>query len=266
MSLKENFQNYVLWTPYEAGGGVSRHEKAATYIEKEVQAARMLIAEGPPIYLWPDQRYPAQKWENPGFQAGWRLINDISARTPTKMHHFYLIDEWNNRPSDFEKSHVNPMLAYIAVRSPAFHSSPLFQESSESRKVTQYNESDFVEKNDLNRCSNLDASFQREKLLYFVGDPRSRRRNPRTCRFEDFNQLRLLVVHPIDFQQQQALMLSTLLGEMKNPPFKEFSKQQRRDLISSIYRHVWVREDGEIDSVTIPIWDGNKFIFSTQVF
>jgi len=53
---------------------------------------------------------------------------------------------------------------------------------------------------------------------------------------------------------------------MKNPPFDRLSKKQRRNVVSLVYRHVWIAPDGEVDSVTVPVWEGNKFIFEKGFF
>jgi len=234
----------------------SFYERTISFLEKEACYAAVVIPEGTPIYLWPSDQYPAQRWDSLEFEAGWQVVNDIVVRVPSKSHHFYLIDELNNRPPFVGESEVNGILNQIAHTSPALFNSPLFQKDDDQKRVRRYRESDFVRSDSSYKCSNLDASFQREKLLFFA------EHFPEVT-FENFNRLLLIVVHPIAFRQQQALMLSALLGEMKNPPFNHLPKQQRRDIINSVYRHVWIDENGSINSVTIPVWDGNKFVFTS---
>lgn len=232
------------------------YERTISFLEKEACLSTVVIPEGPPIYIWPDDRYSTQRWDGSSFNIGWQLINDIATRLSSKTYHFFLIDELNNRPPFVEESEVNGILNQIARTSSALLNSSLLQRDDDRERIRRYKESDFVRNDSSNRCSNLDASFQREKLLFFT-------EHFPEITFENFKHLLLIVAHPIAFQQQQALMLSALLGEMKNPPFNQLPRQQRRSIISSIYRHVWIDENGGIDSMTIPVWNGSKFIFTS---
>lgn len=255
MSIKESLPIDTNRNRREVISG-SFYERTISFLEKEACSAAVVIPEGTPIYLWPDDQYPAQRWDSLEFEAGWRVVNDIVVRVPSKSHHFYLIDELNNRPPFVGESEVDGILNQIAHTSPALLNSPLFQKDDDQERVRRYRESDFVRNESLNRCSNLDASFQLQKLLYFT------ERIPEV-KLENFKKLLLIIVHPNEFQHQQGLMLSALLGEMKNPPFNTLPKQQRRDILSSIYRHVWINENGDIESVTIPVWNGSKFVFTS---
>ena len=236
----------------------SVYERTIVHLEGEASNAGMVIPEGPPIYLWPDAKYPSQRWDNKGFELGWSMVNDLTARISSNVHHFFLVDEFNNRPVDFDEGWENHILNQIAYVSPAFSRTSLLQQDNHPRNVARFRESDFLKAGEPNGCSNLDAAFQFQKLLFFA------ERYP-DFTLEHLQRLKLYMIHPVGFQQQQGLMLCALLGEMKRPPFDRLSKKQRRDVISSIYRHVWIDEDGEIESVTFPVWDGNKFVFEKSL-
>ena len=151
----------------EAVLGTSSYERAVFYLEREVATASLVVPEGPPIYLWPDQKISAQRWDNQGFEVGWSMVNRFATKFPTRVHQFFLVDELNNRPSDITEAQIDIALHDLANASPALSRSPLLVKNCHPGEVRRYKESVFLTATGVNRCSNLDAAFQRQKLLFF---------------------------------------------------------------------------------------------------
>lgn len=222
-------------------------------VEEETAKKSVMVLEGPPIYLWPQPSYPSQQWYHPAFTQGWSLTTAIGNFVAAdKIQHFVLVDDYNYRPEgevDLERRALE-----LGHQAPALVMSPVFDGEANILPVQRYLESAFVQENGNNQCSSLDAQFQREKILHQLMEGR--------VDLSSLNQLLLVVVHPQEFQSQQSIMLSSLLGLMKDAPFQQIPRKKRPGIVSEMYRHIWLDDTGNITNVTQPHWDGNKFIFN----
>lgn len=208
------------------------------------------LIEGPPIYAFPNREFPAQMWTSPGFLKGWecvkRLVDVIEEADPqVRVSHWLMVDDVNNRPPDqAENEKLNIKTVLGGIQNITGVQIPLF-----SRIDQAFLESQFVDSASDNKCATLDASFQMRKLEAVKG-------------FGDQAGVMVLICHPLEFQNQQRMMLERLLNEMKkSEAFKSVSKGERREYIGQVYRHMWVDKHGEVDDFTAPQWNGNSFDF-----
>lgn len=240
-------------------------ETAVDIILQEIGSKRNVILEGSPIYLYPSSEsgYVSQQWDNGAFLQGWAFISLLQDRlTKVGTAHltpFVFVDEFNNIPEDYTNRDFLRRFAQLVKSSEIIESSPIGNPGENESSVIYRLESEFTRPDDssFNICSNLDAGFQREKLIYTS--------NQDSPILESLRDTHLVVIHPEEFKSQQAMMLVSLLGEMKNPPFNQISKSHRREVLSDIYTHVWFDGSGLIQSLTHPVWDGNKFIHEEVV-
>ena len=241
-----------VFVPENQDGLAWDHTKAI--VHSMVQAKSRIGFEAPPLYLYPNtgEEYATQRWESPALRNGWRFSGEIIPEVKgKKVTHFILIDDFNNVPDGVEeRHHLEQLFRLKSV--PELASSDIF--ISNGHEVVRRLESEFVQDGKQNRCSNLDASFQREKII-FQAEPEEG-----IPLLDAMNETLLIVVHPDGFQQQQSLMLTALLGELKHPPFHQIPKSKRREVLSDMYRHVWFGNEGSITSVTKPVWDGFRFV------
>lgn len=228
-------------------------QRAKEIILHRVSFKDRVIFEFSPFYLYPscELGYRTQSWDHPAFRNGIRFVSEVSSQIPQeKVIHFILVDDFNNVPESVTNSEIMQRLME-ARRIPELAESVLFSPHTNSQSVF-YWESDFVQEGTKNSCSNLDAAFQKEKILF---DRKADEMN-----LQNLKSTLLVVAHPVEFRSQQSLMLSSLLKEMKQPPFQKMSKLERFTTLSEMYCHVWFDDGGNIDNVTRPLWDGNKFV------
>jgi hypothetical protein len=239
--------------------------KMIDYVVSQAASRLAINHEGSPIYLWPSQQYPTQAWENPAFIGGHEMVGQLVKHLPSSLvSHAVLLDDFNGRPSFAGEDDFLKQLRRLYESSASIASSPIFD--SEVHPQTQrYLESDFVIEGENNYCSTLDSAFQREKLLKLAGGDGENNFTDQQ-RVDRLHDVQILMVHPASFKRQQSLMLTALLSEMKQSPFNSLTKNERRQLLSEIYRHIWLDDTtGQLEAVTQPIWDGNKFIFKEVV-
>lgn len=241
--LNSNFDN--IHVPKAA----ERENKVLSYIEQEVSARRVIIPEGPPIYLWPFKE--SHEWNSGVFLNGWKMVNDLSNRIPLeKTQHFVLVDDYNNRPEGVTESDRQEQLKKMGQTSDVLMRSPIFLNGNvKHAPIYRFLESSFViESTSSNRCSSLDAGFQKQKIIHQLDNNK--------LSIEDMDKALLVVFHPEDFQQQQQMMLRSL---MKEEPFNQIPKPELRNKLSNMYRHVWLNNDGQITQVTRPVWHKKNF-------
>lgn len=234
----------ITWGPHEETGQTSRSlgDRITERLAQEASRAdsRVIVVEGPPLYLWPHPDFPVQDPTHPSFVAGWELLDRIGAEIPDdSFQHWKLVDDYNNRPDDDQVPVITePVGSLFSDAAPRLKADRVFWES------------EFVDPSSLrNGCSNLDAAFQYQKL------------EAATDHTDLLRAPLMLVVHPSEFVPQQRQMLSHLLGHMKQEPFARMPKADRRAFIEETYRHVWISTEGHIEAYTRPVWDGNGFSF-----
>lgn len=220
---------------------------AVSAIHQEVVNRNISVVgiEGPPIYAVPHPARRSQNWQSSIFQSGWNLANRLFTSIKAsglEVHHWVLVDDVNNTDSPAQPRVFSNTIR--SIRSTLGFPAIL----ADIRLRRAFLESRFSSSERENRCSNLDAAFQLKKLHYVQKQG-----------FLD-NHVQV-IVHPVDFQQQQGLMLANLLAEMKRDSyFQRLSKQERRDFIEQVYLYAWVDDQGFMFT-TRPRWDGQRFIF-----
>lgn len=228
-------------------------QRAEEIILHRVSFKDRVIFEFSPFYLFPSSEagYSTQSWGHPAFRNGIRFVSEVSNKIPPeKVVHFVLVDDFNNVPEGTTNLDILKRLME-AKRIPELAESVLFASDVKGQSVF-YWESDFVKDGAENSCSNLDAAFQKEKILF--------ERESDEVNLPNLRSTLLVVAHPVEFRSQQSLMLSSLLKEMKQPPFQKMSKLERFTTLSELYCHVWFDDEGNIANVTRPIWNGDKFV------
>lgn len=240
-------------------GVVISKESAISHILKLALTRQKVVLEGSPVYLFPNSEYASQEWEHKGFTRGWDFINTLDQTLDQEqVQHAVLIDDFNNIPQGYEDANIVDE-RFSALRSiPVIAESVIFDKEKEENQVIFRFETDFTRDDEsFDVCSNLDAGFQREKILFSLSSG--------TVTPENLDRVLLVVAHPAEFTSQQSMMLTSLLGEMKYEPFNQIPKKQRRELLERMYRHVWFDATGAIVGVTHPVWDGQKFIHEDSV-
>lgn len=234
-------------------------DAAVDLLLHRAQFKDQVIFEGSPIYLYPntDAGYMSQAWDHEGLLQGWTLVTSVcdaleSSQT-TRPRPFVLIDEFNNLPEGYTNRDFMQRFARFIQSSPVIEASPIAKSGIGDSAAIYRLESEYTRPDDpsFNVCSTLDAQFQKEKFLFERDDPQ--------LSLAKLRSTLLVVAHPVEFKHQQSLMLASLLGEMKKPPFHRMSKEERRTAISELYMHVWLDDGGNVESVTRPVWDGDKF-------
>lgn len=233
-------------------------QRAKEIILHRVAFKDRVIFEFSPFYLYPSCEigYRTQSWDHPAFRNGIRFVSEVSSQIlPEKVIHFILVDDFNNVPEGVTNSDIMRRLME-ARRIPELAESALFSPCTNGQSVF-YWESDFVQNGAKNSCSNLDAAFQKEKILFD--------RETDEVNLHNLRSTLLVVAHPSEFRSQQSLMLASLLEKMKQPPFQKMSKVERFTTLSELYCHVWFDDEGDIANVTRPFWNGNKFVHEELV-
>ncbi len=226
-------------------------QEVLSFIEQGSAGKVAVILEGPPLYLWPHPDLPTQTWHHPSVRNGWRIVDTLEGVIPHDvLHHMVLIDDFNNIEGEVTEEIIAERLAALRETVNEIGSSSVF--SDRPFQVRRHRESDFVRDDRESTCSYLDAGFQRQKLLL--------QHKAAEEQGVSLSETLSIVIHPHTFQRQQSAMLGHLLGEMKRPPFDSIPKKDRRRYIEDTYRHVWLDDGGRVDSVTRPIWEGNKFV------
>lgn len=239
----DRFEQYVSFGSQEASFAVVNN---LVQDQIKTRGITTIGIEGSPIYAFPNPLRRSQHWDSDAFKSGWeitdRLFSELSS-LDIDLHHWLLVDDYNT---------AEGVSARRGVFAPTIRS---IRETLQFPTILQtidrghiFLESHFVNPNrTFNRCSNLDADFQLQKF----------RNSAQAGTLQ--NNLQILV-HPEDFRQQQSLMFVNLLGAMKKDHiFQSLSKDERRNLIEKTYLHVWITQDGSVNSVTKPYWDGQKF-------
>jgi hypothetical protein len=231
---------------------LGHEEKVLRYIEQEAESRTVVIPEGSPIYLYPFEDRESQQWTSPAFVNGWKIVNDLSRRLPAeKTKHFILVDDYNNRPEGATKNDLREQLLKMGQSSEILAQSPIFSNNGNFQHAPTYRflESKFTESNSSNQCSELDAAFQSQKIILQLESGK--------LSIGEIDRALLVVVHPEDFKQQQQMMLRSLI---KESPFQQIPEpKQRRDIISNMYRHVWLDNTGQVTGVTHPVWRKKNF-------
>lgn len=210
-------------------------------ILKEIAIAKEIIVEGPPIYAFPMPQYRSQHWQSPEFAHGWKQLSGMARimEKSTSVSHWVMIDDVNNRPVNSAPVSINQTLQAIQQQTGEI---PLFD-----RVDVAYLESEFINDPKKAKCATLDASFQMHKMSRLSYTP---------------EETKLVICHPLAFQNQQRMMLEHLLAEMKTSQvYSTISKNSRRELLRNLFLHLWVDENGIIDQVTKPVWQKNSFGF-----
>lgn len=229
-------------------------EEVLSYVTCLANEREYAIVEGSPIYLFPDaERYESQGWTHPAFTQGWKFVNALTEQfEEQQLQHALLLDDFNNVSDGYDIDGIDEKMDRLRHHE-VMGESILFDENYPEERVLFRFETDYTRDGDtaFNVCSNLDAGFQKEKILFSLEQEHDL--------LTSLKQTLLLVVHPTDFQAQQVMMLQSLLREMKQPPFASIPKATRRDLLSHMYRHIWFGEAGMIESITRPVWKSNTF-------
>lgn len=231
MSKYVNFlQNLVNSVKYVSMAWIK--EQLMNYL---VATNRSVILEGPPIYMFPSRDIPGQSLNTEAFRRGWEIAEGIlqDSVLGARTTHHLLVDEFNNAQKDVSDKDVEMFVGEIFSG----------QQEVLRRRDRVARESDFAGEG--NSCGRMDAKFQLGKFET-AGDQYPL----------------LIIIHPTDFQGQQRAMLEFLLKEMKDSQrFSGLTKERRRQVISDSYLHVWIGEQGIIESITEPVWNGQRFDF-----
>ncbi|MBP6994141.1 hypothetical protein KBB12_02780 [Candidatus Woesebacteria bacterium] len=209
-------------------------------LSPSLQNVPRVVIEGPPIYL--GQEHPNLptdcQWSGAAFEQGWQLTNHIAhqilTHDPKKpVFHHALIDDVNFAPEEgFGLAAVRRLAELRRARGGLLNCHSVRRREGEF----QLNEGD--------GCALMDARFQMGKLTAHGG-----------------HQALQIMVHPLSFFEQQQAMLGRMLGLMKlDGALSRLPKTHRRSLLESGYRHVWVGANGEVTSVTRPVFDSYKFV------
>lgn len=265
-------------------GEIINQEQVISFIaEQSNKLGREVALEGPPLYLWPYE--PTQQWNHPALTQGWRLTDAIRGEVVTlseraKVWHYLLVDEYNYRPPDSADISLLDGIRMIAETSPQIGELPIISSIPNGNSRYEHlihTESEFLRARGVNSCAVLDSRFQILKLTSALhrhyentkeNGGLSQLPDRRTDLMSALEPLPLLVmIHPIEFQAQQAAMLTELLGRMRERPYlddfyQRVPSKSRRKLIEGTYLHVWMGGSGEIDSVTSPLWSNpaNRFV------
>lgn len=231
-------------------------DRVINYLDGELTHSgfKPLIIEGPPVYLWGNREYPGQAWNARSFVAGWSLTDAVlqtfSPSLQDGIQHWLLIDDIHNVPAgfaDLSQSGRKENIWRFYLDQLDLLPSPI---SILGHSKQAHLESDLLALIGEDSCTKLDALFQLAKIMpYFDSEINKGLQTPL-----------VVVTHPMSFQKQQAAMLSNLLGVMKQNEIGA-TKSARRDLVQTLYRHIWFDGTGTLDSITLPVWDGQKFIF-----
>ncbi len=225
-----------------------REKKVLEYIEQEATTRKVIIPEGPPIYLWPFKE--SHRWDGAAFANGWKMVNKLSNRIPLeKTQHFVLVDDINNKPEGITENNQQKQLHKMRQTSEILARSPIFLDGEvKHAPIYKFLESSFTKSNSSNYCSKLDANFQKQKILYQLENG--------NLSVGEMDKALLVVFHPEDFKQQQQMMLRSLI---KEEPFNQIPRIKLRDALSDMYRHVWFNNDGQITQMTKPVWHKKNF-------
>ena len=229
---------------------VENERKVLGYIEKEAASRKIVIPEGPPVYLWPFKE--SHEWNSGSFINGWKMVNNLSNRIPLeKTEHFVLVDDFNNRPEGITENHRQEQLRKMGQTSEILAQSPIFLNGDGKVKhapIYRFLESAFLGNNETNQCSRLDAGFQKQKIIHQLENGK--------LSLGEMERALLVVFHPEDFRKQQQMMLRSLV---KEEPFNQIPNGEVRDLFSNMYRHVWLNNEGHVTQVTQPVWHKKNF-------
>lgn len=233
-------------------------ELAVNLMELEIQrkGVNLVTVEGPPIYLWRNDQVTSCAWDNEAFRKGWELtdqmIRELRRRMPgLQVEHFQMIDDKNYRPNTipptntYENSFDRSMAEAEDWR--RFHEEVAENIPVPSMLEAHYGkmESVFMEDQD-DTCAMLDSRFQLEKIM-------EGQRNGTALH---------IIVHPEDFQRQQAAMLANLKGQFAgNPDLQHIPKKMRDQMLRDSYRHVWIGSTGQVSNITEPVVNNGMYSF-----
>lgn len=208
-----------------------------------------VVMEGPTVYLRENPRYHSQAWGDPTFRNGWEIVHDLSQMLERNLGreavgHYVLIDDSFGNPQNFRREMWRPKSDNIVAGLRVHMGLHGFLDNIEQvRMESEFAGSAFH----LDPYSSIDASFQ---LVKFQDN------------MDRLGGLRVVIVHPDSYQLQQQKMLSHLLGQMRRSgSFNWLTKEDRRELIETSFRHIWIGPRGEEVGVTRPKWNREVGLF-----
>lgn len=231
----------------------------------ELRGSDHITIEGPPIYLWPNTEVTSCDWECEQFQSGWeftqRLQSELQERTGMAIEHYQMVDDIHFRPEDsvITNDHAPTDISDASYAQSVTHAEywKIFHEQVVQhvpyRNMLETHlgvmESTY-KKNDDDTCARLDARFQMEKIQQAKGRRATH-----------------IVVHPIEFQRQQApALVNTKALFAQDPELQKIPKKQRDAILLDSYVHVWTNPNGTIHSITqMQVHDGNYFFVPVDI-
>lgn len=241
---------------------IERTEAVLSYVETQARHKAYVIAEGPPIYLWP--ALPSHEWDSQAFTNGWRIVNELTNRIPKeKLRHYVLVDDLNYRPKDVNSDDFSDKTIELWQSSGVMRKSAIFSENDGS--VVRFSETELAEEVGSTSCSVLDAAFNMRKVVDHMRDSGA----SAFVYPENLHTLMLLVVGPDspEIKAEQLNMIQALYERLKkHPNFQRTSKDMIRKAISAMYHHVWLDRNGTPRDITHPIFVNNKFMLQPVGF